>query len=447
MKRFFCMLLASALLLSCAACGGAKAASMWLVKTEGSVAVTDGEGTAVALTGRLGLFSGYGVSTQAASYGWIDLDETKLTKMDENSDVEVQKDGKNLVLTVNSGSLFFNVTQPLAADETLEIRSSDMVTAIRGTCGWVEVPDARHMNVYILEGTVECSVGGVTKSVPAGQRAALSAADSTVTVEVFSAADIPAFVSVELREDEFLAAVIRVVTGMDVTANWTLENGVLTIFGPVWEVPWDGRQEEIRSAVIQDGVTEIGPGWFTGYTNLTQVQISDSVTSIESDTFAGCSSLTELTLPDSITYIGEQAFADSGLTELVFPAGLTSIEENTCFGCTALTRVVIPDGVTSIGEQAFVDCNGLTELVIPGSVRTIGAVAFHSCMGLTDLVLQDGVTTIERGAFGSCFNLSRVSIPDSVTSIGESAFSYTSLTAEDIPARFDPVAVGVVRPE
>ena len=45
--------------------------------------------------------------------------------------------------------------EPLAEDETFDIRYSTMVVGIRGTCGWVEVRDEEHMLVYILEGTVE----------------------------------------------------------------------------------------------------------------------------------------------------------------------------------------------------------------------------------------------------------------------------------------------------
>ncbi len=221
-KRMISLALAACLLLSCAACGGegeARAASMWLVKTEGTVSVTDGEGGDVSLLDRLGLFSGYGVATQAASFGWIDLDDTKLTKMDENSGVTVQKDGKHLELTVDRGSLFFNVTRPLGNDESFEIRSSTMVTAIRGTCGWVEVPDAEHMNVYILEGTVECSVGDVTESVTAGQTAAIDAQAGAISVKDFTENDIPAFVAAEVEEDPDLADAIQDASGLDMESG------------------------------------------------------------------------------------------------------------------------------------------------------------------------------------------------------------------------------------
>lgn len=193
--RFLSLVLVMMLLISSAAFGeksDVKAASMWLVKTEGTVAVTDDAGEAVSLLDRLGLFSGYGVNTEAASYGWIDLDETKLTKMDENSDVTVEKDGKKLTLTVNSGGLFFNVTEPLADDETMEIRTSTMVTGIRGTMGWVTQD-----TVCLLEGTVTVTAGDQRVIIRAGSMACLSE-DGKLNVRPLTDEDIPAYVAAEL---------------------------------------------------------------------------------------------------------------------------------------------------------------------------------------------------------------------------------------------------------
>ncbi len=48
--------------------GGTAAASMHLRKTEGTVGVSDGEGKDVAPRETPGLYSGYGVETQAESY-------------------------------------------------------------------------------------------------------------------------------------------------------------------------------------------------------------------------------------------------------------------------------------------------------------------------------------------------------------------------------------------
>lgn len=192
------------------ACGSKEtAATMHLVRAEGAVSVNDTDGASVALIENLGLYSGYGVATQAASYGWIDLDEAKLAKMDEDSEVEIVKRDKLLEIRVQSGGLFFNVTEPLTEDETMNIRTSTMLVGIRGTCGWVYVEDDSLMHVYLLRGKVECSVLGgdsnalASEMLTAGQvaRMTLSEGTASIVVEDFSEQDIPAFVMTEIEED------------------------------------------------------------------------------------------------------------------------------------------------------------------------------------------------------------------------------------------------------
>ena len=198
------------LILLVPACGSREtAATMHLVRTEGAVSVNNTDGAPVALIENLGLYSGYGVATQGESYGWIDLDETKLAKMDEDSEVEIVKRDKLLELCVQSGGLFFNVTEPLAEDETMNIRTSTMLVGIRGTCGWVYVEDDSLMHVYLLRGKVECSVLGgdsnalASEMLTAGQvaRMTLSEGTASIVVEDFSEQDIPAFVMTEVEED------------------------------------------------------------------------------------------------------------------------------------------------------------------------------------------------------------------------------------------------------
>lgn len=85
--RFWAPLLTLSLLLSLTACGGndTTAATIRLIRTEGTVAVSDDAWKEVPLLENLGLHSGYGVGTSPESYAWINLDDTKLTKMDQES--------------------------------------------------------------------------------------------------------------------------------------------------------------------------------------------------------------------------------------------------------------------------------------------------------------------------------------------------------------------------
>ena len=194
--RLAALALSLALLLtSCA--GGTLATTMHLRKTEGTVGVSDGEGKELTTKDNLGLYSGYQVGTQAESYAWIDLDRVKLTKLDQDSEIEIIKEDKHLEIQVLSGSLFFNVTKPLEEDEAMTIRTSTMAIGIRGTCGWV-----RENAAALLEGEVECTAGGQTVTVSAGEMVELTPEPAEpLTVRPFTAAQVKPFVQEEAEPE------------------------------------------------------------------------------------------------------------------------------------------------------------------------------------------------------------------------------------------------------
>ena len=89
-KRLISLILVAVWLTSC----GTAATTMHLRRAEGQVEVVNDAGKPVEIREELGLYSGYGVDTETESYAWIDLDRVKLTKMDENSEISIQKSGK-----------------------------------------------------------------------------------------------------------------------------------------------------------------------------------------------------------------------------------------------------------------------------------------------------------------------------------------------------------------
>ena len=224
---------------------------------------------------------------------------------------------------------------------------------------------------------------------------------------------------------------------------WTLSNeGVLTISGTgeMYDYgydssPWYSWKSEIKSVIIESGVTSIGDWAFHSCSSLTSVTIPDSVTSIGDYAFSDCSSLTNVTIPDSVTSIGDSVFYYcSALTSVTIPDSVTSIGNGAFDSCTSLTNVAIPDSVTSIGDWAFSDCSSLTNVTIPDSVTSIGEGAFNECSSLTSVTIGDSVTWIGNSVFGGCSSLTNVTIGDNVTSIGKYAFYWcTSLTSVTIP--------------
>ena len=156
MKKLWAILLVVSLLFSISApalaAQKATATTLRLEKAEGTVETKNASGKVVSKRAGIRLYSGYQVSTQKASYAYISLDDAKAIKLDASSTSEVRQSGKNLEVTVLSGKMFFDVTEPLKANEQLTIRTSTMVTGVRDTCGWVEVVDRFTTRISLLEG-------------------------------------------------------------------------------------------------------------------------------------------------------------------------------------------------------------------------------------------------------------------------------------------------------
>lgn len=211
----------------------AVAAAFRLSKTEGTVTVQNQNGKEITTMQDMKLFNGYQIDTAQQSYAWFEADSSKLFKMDAVSNLEVRKKGKQLELLLNSGNLFFNVTEHLQDDEVLNIRTSSMVVGIRGTSGWVKVIDQFHTILYMLDGSVEASVtdpvSGQRKSITlhGGQRADFWIYDKNkqgdkcdIFVQQYGEEEIDGFVAVELKKNQALqdrvrAAISGYISGFD----------------------------------------------------------------------------------------------------------------------------------------------------------------------------------------------------------------------------------------
>jgi hypothetical protein len=149
--------------------------------------------------------------------------------------------------------------------------------------------------------------------------------------------------------------------------------------------PWYSFIPNIRTIVIEQGVTSIGWCVFDSYSALTSVNIPEGVTSIGWRAFHNCDGLISVTIPASVMSIENGAFEGcSGLTSVTIPKGVMSIGDGAFSGCSGLTSFTIPDGVTSIGDAAFLGCSGLTSVTIPSSVTNIGShYTFNDCRRLT----------------------------------------------------------------
>ena len=250
----------------------------------------------------------------------------------------------------------------------------------------------------------------------------------TLLLSVFTA--MPFSVSAAETEQESVGAT----SGATGDCTWTLDDdGNLTISGngamgdySMRPSPWGYN---IKTVVIEDGVTRISKDMFSGCTGLTSITIPDSLTSIDSGAFAGTAWYNNQ--PDGLVYAGKVAYRYKGTmpanTSIIIREGTKEIADYAFSGCTGLTSITIPDSVTSIGNSAFNNTAWYNNQ--PNGLIYAGKVAYKykgTMPNNTSITIQDGTKVIAGSAFSGCTGLTSVTIPDSVTSIDSGTFDDTA---------------------
>jgi hypothetical protein len=158
--------------------------------------------------------------------------------------------------------------------------------------------------------------------------------------------------------------------------------------GTICDAPWWSQKADIKTLVINSGVTSIG-----------------------NYAFYDCSGFTgDLIIPNSVTSIGDYAF----------------------YYCSEFTgTLTIGNSVQIIGNFAFDSCQNFTgNLIIPNSVTLIGNYAFANCISFNDnLTIGSSVQTIGDYAFGNCGSLTEINALSSTPpTLGTDVFDYVSPT-------------------
>ena len=225
-KRVFSLLMIFmmvSMLLTVRAADSATASTIRLEMTEGTVTITNKNGKSVSVREGAKLYNGYTIKTSAASYAYISLDADKIIKLDASTIVEVRQSGKNLEVALQIGKLFFNVTKPLSGDETLNIRTSTMVTGIRGTSGVISatyVDGIPQSSLILLTGTVDVQTGTQQHRVTAGETLTATGREETpldidVLLETLTVDAIRGFVAIEIAKQPNLQSEIEAQTLLD----------------------------------------------------------------------------------------------------------------------------------------------------------------------------------------------------------------------------------------
>lgn len=192
-----------------------------------------------------------------------------------------------------------------------------------------------------------------------------------------------------------------VVWSLDGTGHFVVSGtGAMDGYNAADKRPWAKYYEQIKSVVINDGVTSVSDYAFYYCTNLTDVYMADSIKKIGNTAFYNCDGLTSLDIPDGVTSVGSWAFVGcNNLVSMVLPEGVTEIRRNIFEGCNKLESVTFSDKITAIGEDAFTRCTSLTSFEIPETVTSVGKNAFAGCTALEKVIVKSKTIAFEADVF------------------------------------------------
>ena len=184
--------------------------------------------------------------------------------------------------------------------------------------------------------------------------------------------------------------------------TWTFNptTGLLTISGTgaMGNTPLFDECTNIKTVVIENGITHIG------YQN-----------------FKGCTGIESVSFPASLLTIGHAPFLNCTSISTIDLSGCTLLESTgpgLCTGCTSLTTVTLPSSIKTIGGHAFEFCGSLQTINLNActALERICAHAFYQCGNLEGTFsFPTTLKGISSNAFGKCAKLSKVTIANGTT--------------------------------
>ena len=202
------------------------ALGMWLRETEGIVSLLDQDGNPLELETDMRMSSGTALETEEKSLAAVDMDLKRLAILAETSRAGflTSNQGAGISIALQAGEMYFRVGQPLEDDESFEIVIDDIVLAIRGTCGLVQIGEAEqsvllasgHATMARITEETETEEEGIPVA-PGEMVSVAKQTDGSISVSRrdISEEEVPEFLVEALRKDPEQLEKVYEETGWD----------------------------------------------------------------------------------------------------------------------------------------------------------------------------------------------------------------------------------------
>ena len=125
-------------------------------------------------------------------------------------------------------------------------------------------------------------------------------------------------------------------------------------------------------------------------------EIGEPVTNIREYAFYGCVNIKSVVLPETLTAIGPGGFYGcSGIVEIVIPEKVTFIGNSAFFRCSSLSAIYLPDTMEVIGYNCIGECFRLRRVYYAGPQEKWDEVTIHTG---NELLLRNNVLVYDYSA-------------------------------------------------
>lgn len=176
--------------------------------------------------------------------------------------------------------------------------------------------------------------------------------------------------------------------------------------------------DSLETVILPPTTKEIGNSCFERCISLEEISIPECVTKINDSAFCDCENLKVVKLNKNIESIGLYAFRNcTSLENIEFSQNLKIIDSYAFLNCKSLEEIVIPESIQYIGEDAFFQ-SGISELSINNNKCEFDGSCFSSCHNLKSIKIPSKIS-FYKDEFYDCPNLKEITIDSQKIKIKE----------------------------
>ncbi|KTE89382.1 hypothetical protein AT727_13370 [Desulfitobacterium hafniense] len=204
------------------------------------------------------------------------------------------------------------------------------------------------------------------------------------------------------------------VIGPESPLDWSVQRDGTVIINGFQEGISEQEMTELEIPRILGGYTvgAIRSHAFAKNPSIRSVRIPGTVQTIGNNAFYYCALLREVILEEGIRDIGVNAFAGTGLRELVVPQSVTRIQDAAFADCQELQSATIKSGNLEypLGIGVFRDGQNLKEVTLAEGITATGGYTFAGCTSLESITLPSTLQALNMYDFSGCSNLKTVEL-------------------------------------